>query len=97
MKNKYLKDYEWSNIKEMIRNNNKNPKECNEDFDGRLEMARSLQRQHPDVVTITYKWNRWQHQVDYRSFKSNPLIKKKGIRVKKGVHNYGMSLAPRNK
>ena len=41
--------------------------------DGRLEMARSLQRQHPDVVKITRKWGRWQHQVDYRPFKANKL------------------------
>ena len=45
-------------------------------FDGRLEMARSLQRQHPDVVTVTYKWGRWQHQVDYRPFANNRLIRR---------------------
>lgn len=43
-------------------------------FDGRLEMAKSLQRQHPDVVTITRKWNRWQHQVDYKPFRCNALV-----------------------
>jgi hypothetical protein len=31
--------------------------------DGRLLMAQSLRDQHPDVVTITRKWGRWQHQV----------------------------------
>lgn len=44
-------------------------------FDGRLEMAKSLQRQHPDVVKITRKWSRWQHQVDYRPFRGNVLIR----------------------
>jgi hypothetical protein len=48
------------------------------DGDGRLLMAQSLQEQHPDVVTITRKWNRWQHQVDYRRFKRNKLILKLG-------------------
>jgi hypothetical protein len=47
----------------------------NEKFDGRLEMAKSLQRQHPDVVKIVHKWGRWQHSVDYRPFKSNALIR----------------------
>lgn len=60
--------------------------------DGRLLMAQSLQRQHPDVVKITRKWGRWQHQVDYRPFKSNKLIKKEGIEIPKGVNNYGMKL-----
>lgn len=63
---------------------------------GRLLMAQSLQRQHPDVVKITRKWNRWQHQVDYRPFKANKLIKKKGICIPKGVNNYGMLLTKKD-
>lgn len=43
------------------------------EFDGRLEMAKSLVRQHPDVTKITRKWGRWQHQVDYRPFRGNKL------------------------
>jgi hypothetical protein len=60
--------------------------------DGRLEMARSLQRQHPDVVKITRKWGRWQHQVDYRPFKANRLIRRPGVEIPKGVNEYGMRL-----
>jgi hypothetical protein len=60
--------------------------------DGRLLMAQSLQQQHPDVVKITRKWGRWQHQVDYRPFKNNRLIKKEGIEIPQGVNNYGMVL-----
>lgn len=63
--------------------------------DGRLEMARSLQRQHPDVVKITRKWGRWQHQVDYRPFKGNKLIRKPGVEIPQGVNNYGMVLKSR--
>lgn len=59
---------------------------------GRLKMAQSLKDQHPDIVYITKKYNRWQHQVDYRRFKLNKLIKKPGVVVKKGVNNYGMKL-----
>jgi hypothetical protein len=60
--------------------------------DGRLLMAQSLQQQHPDVVKITRKWNRWQHQVDYRPFKHNRLIRKPGIEIPQGVNEYGMRL-----
>lgn len=64
--------------------------------DGRLLMAQSLQRQHPDVVKITRKWGRWQHQVDYRPFKGNKLIKKPGIEIPEGVNNYGMVLVKKD-
>ena len=60
--------------------------------DGRLLMAQSLQQQHPDVTTITRKWGRWQHQVDYRPFKCNRLIRKPGVEIPDGVNNYGMKL-----
>jgi len=60
--------------------------------DGRLKMAQSLVDQHPDVAKITWKWNRWQHQVDYRRFKRNKLIKKEGLVVPDGVNDYGMVL-----
>ena len=43
---------------------------------GRLRMAESLVEQHPDVATITRRWNRWQHLVDYRPFKNNTLIRR---------------------
>jgi len=55
-------------------------------------MAQSLQRQHPDVTKIIWKWNRWQHQIDYRPFKKNRLVKKKGVEIPQGVNNYGMKL-----
>lgn len=61
-------------------------------FDGRLEMAKSLQRQHPDVTKIVWKWGRWQHHVDYRPFAGNKLILRKDAKVESGVNDYGMSL-----
>lgn len=61
-------------------------------FDGRLEMAKSLQRQHPDVTKIVWKWGRWQHSVDYRPFEQNKLIRRKDAIVESGVNNYGMAL-----
>lgn len=63
-----------------------------DNFDGRLEMAKSLQAQHPDVVKVTRKWGRWQHQVDYRPFKANRLILKPGVIIPKEPNEYGMEL-----
>jgi hypothetical protein len=64
-------------------------------FDGRLEMAKSLKAQHPDVTEIKWKWGRWQHQVDYRKFKKNQFIKKEGLEIPEGIDNYGMALKKR--
>lgn len=64
----------------------------NDGTDGRLLMAQSLQRQHPDVTKITRKWGRWQHQVDYRPFKRNRLIRKPGLEIPAGPNEYGMKL-----
>jgi len=42
--------------------------------DGRLKMAESLKAQHPEIVTITRKWGRWQHHVDYKPFRKLKLL-----------------------
>ena len=55
-------------------------------------MPDELRRKHPDVVTVTRKWGRWQHQVDYRPFKNNRLRLKPGVVIPEGVNNYGMVL-----
>lgn len=63
--------------------------------DGRLKMAQSLQQQHPDVVKIAWKWNRWQHQVDYRRFKANTPLLRSGVVISDAPNNYGMVLTRR--
>jgi hypothetical protein len=64
-------------------------------FDGRLEMAKSLVQQHPDVTKITRKWGRWQHQVDYRPFKHNKLILKSDAKPKREPQiNFGKLKEP---
>ena len=60
--------------------------------DGRLKMAQELQRKHPDVVEIVWKWKRWQHKVDYRPFRGNRLIKREGVEIPEGINEYGMQL-----
>ena len=64
----------------------------NKEFDGRLEMAKSLYKQHPDVVKIDRRWGRWQHVVDYSKFKKNKLIKKKNLKLTGKNNNYGLEL-----
>ena len=65
--------------------------------DGRYLMAKSLKDQHPDVVTITQKWGRWQHQVDYSPFRNNKLILRPGVVIPKEPNNYGMVLTKKKK
>lgn len=62
------------------------------DNDHRRKFAESLQEQHPDVVKVVWKFNRWHHQVDYKPFKKNKLIRKEGIEIPDGINNYGMKL-----
>jgi hypothetical protein len=59
-------------------------------------MANHLRRQHPDVVTVSRKWGRWQHHVDYRPFKNNKLIKRENVDYTQGVDNYGMEIKDKN-
>lgn len=62
--------------------------------DGRLKMAESLVKQHPDVTTVVWKWGRWQHQVDYRQFQKNRLKYRPGFEVPEGTNEYGLKLVP---
>lgn len=62
----------------------------------RLEFAQSLRDQHPDVVTIQWKYNRWHHKVDYSPFRNNKLIKRTDIEIPQGINNYGMKLVKRD-
>jgi len=63
-----------------------------EESDNRLKFAESLKEQHPDIVKVVWRFNRWHHQVDYKSFKKNILIKKEALVIPDKVNNYGMKL-----
>lgn len=39
----------------------------------RKEFAESLRKQHPDIVTVKRKYNRWHHEVNYTGFKKNDI------------------------
>jgi hypothetical protein len=76
------------NTDELYAGTNQGPKEQ----DGRWKMAESLRLQHPDVTRITWKFGRWQHQVNYEPFKRNRLRLKSDAIIQDGVNNYGMTL-----
>lgn len=60
--------------------------------DKRRAFAESLKEQHPGIVEVVWKFNRWHHQVNYTIFKKNKLIKKKDFVEKRGINDYGMIL-----
>lgn len=62
--------------------------------DKRLEFVRELQEAHPDVVTLTEKWGRYHHQVNYRGF-TQPLKRRHDAAIAHGVNNFGMVLQER--
>lgn len=67
-------------------------KQIYSETNNRKEFAESLQNQHPDIVKVTWRFNRWHHHVDYSQFLKNKLIKKNNIEIKKGINEYGMVL-----
>jgi hypothetical protein len=69
-----------------------NTNEIYKETDNRKEFAQSLVDQHPDVAKVTWKFGRWHHQVNYKPFKNNKLIKKEGLIIPDGINNYGMIL-----
>lgn len=46
-----------------------NTEEVYEQSENRLKFAQSLKDQHPDLVKIIWRYNRWHHEVDYSHFK----------------------------
>ena len=63
--------------------------------DERREFAESLKRRHPDVVEVVRRYSRWHHQVNYKPFQLNSLIKKPDLILENRVNNYGMVLVKR--
>jgi hypothetical protein len=68
---------------------------CDKDFyskEGTLPKSMMQYKLHPDVSRVVKKFSRIHHEVDYRPFKGNKLIRKEGIEIPKGINNYGMRL-----
>ncbi len=60
--------------------------------DHRLAFAESLRDQHPDVVSVTWKFDRWHHSVDYGHFKRNTPRYREGVVPTMSIDEYGMVL-----
>ena len=60
--------------------------------EGTLNKSEMLQRLHPDVARVSWKFKRWHHYVDYSRFKKNRLIRKAGLMIPDKINNYGMKL-----
>lgn len=63
--------------------------------DHRFAFAESLREQHPDIVKVVWRFNRWHHYVDYSAFKNNKPILKSGVVPVVGNNEYNMTLAYR--
>lgn len=60
--------------------------------DHRRAFAESLREQHPDVVEVVWKFNRWHHQVDYSPFKRNTPRLRADVVPTESHNDYGMVL-----
>jgi len=59
--------------------------------DKRKEFAESLQSLHPDIVKVSWKFNRWHHHINYKVFKQK-LKRIDGLILSDEINNYGMEL-----
>jgi hypothetical protein len=59
--------------------------------EGTMNKSKMLQEMHPDVAKVSWRFNRWHHQVNYKPFRANKLQKKDMV-IPKGINNYGMKL-----
>lgn len=60
--------------------------------DHRRAFAESLREQHPDVVSVVWKFDRWHHEVDYSPFKRNELKPRSGLTPVARDNEFGMRL-----
>lgn len=60
--------------------------------EGTLNKSKLTSIMHPDVARMTWKFNRWHHEVDYSRFKVNKLKPRAGLVLPESNDEYGMSL-----
>jgi hypothetical protein len=64
--------------------------------EGTMPKSKMLERMHPDVAEVVWKFNRWHHKVNYQPFRRNKLKLKEGLVIPDEVNNYGMRLVTLN-
>ena len=62
------------------------------DDEGTLPKSQMLEKLHPEIAKVVFKFNRWHHHVDYSQFKKNKLIKVVDTNLMPKINNYGMEL-----
>lgn len=60
--------------------------------EGTLPKSQMIERLHPDVAEVVWRFNRWHHHVDYTPFKRNQLVRKLDAQAQDGINTYGMVL-----
>jgi hypothetical protein len=64
--------------------------------DGTLLKSQMLERLHPDVAKVVWRFNRWHHHVDYKPFKSNRLARDESVQFSRETNNYNMRIVDMN-
>lgn len=59
---------------------------------GTTAKSEMLQRVHPDVARMTWKFSRIHHVVDYRPFRNNRLVRCESAPERDGPNEYGMTV-----
>lgn len=62
--------------------------------EGTYPKSKMLKRQHPDLTTLTKRWGRWHHDVNYSAFDQNKLVRKDNPAVERG--EYRFNVVPRD-
>lgn len=60
--------------------------------EGTRHKSAMLERLHPDVAKMVWRFNRWHHSVDYSPFKKNRLLRKSTCDAQRGPNEYGLKL-----
>ena len=60
--------------------------------EGTLPKSKMQVAMHPDVSRLVYKFHRVHHRVDYRSFRKNKPVLKRGVELTPGMNDYGMKM-----
>ena len=60
--------------------------------EGTKAKSEMIVKLHPDVAKLVWKFNRWHHSVDYSPFRNNKLVLRDGVKIPRGINNYGMVL-----
>ena len=58
--------------------------------EGTLPKSEMQVKLHPDVSRLVWKFGRWHHEVDYRPFRKNRLIRKPGLDIPQEPDEFGM-------